>query len=41
MPFTLQIIKNLAKEIYKHKIYKNWIANFVYYYKDCLKLAYL
>ena len=41
MPLTSQIFKNFAKEIYKRKIYKNQIANFVYYYKDRLKLAYL
>ena len=41
MPLTSQIVKNFAKEIYKRKIYKNQIANFVYYYKDRLKLAYL
>ena len=41
MPLTLQIVKNLAKEICGHKIYKNWTANFVYCYKDRLKLAYL
>jgi hypothetical protein len=41
MLFTLQIVKNLAKEIYKQKIYKNWTANFVYCYKNCLKFAYL
>ena len=41
MPLTLQIVKNLAKEICKRKIYKNQTANFVYRYKDRLKLAYL
>ena len=41
MPLTLQIVKNLTKEICGRKIYKNWTANFVYCYKDRLKLAYL
>ena len=41
MPLTLQIVKNFTKKIYKRKIYKNQTANFVYRYKDRLKLAYL
>ena len=31
MLFTLQIVKNLAKEIYKQKIYKNCVTVLAFY----------
>lgn len=41
MPPTAQIVKNLAKEIIKKKIGKNWISDFVKRHKNRLKSLYL
>ena len=41
MPPTSQIVRNMAEEIIKGAIHKNWMANFVSRHKDELKSLYL
>jgi len=41
MPPTSQIVKNLAEEIIKRPVGKNWVSSFVYRHKDELKSVYL
>ena len=41
MPPTSQIVKNMAEEIIKGAVHKNWTANFVRRHKDELKSLYL
>ena len=41
LPPTSHIVKNLAEEIIGSKIGKNWVGDFVKWYKDRLKSIYL
>jgi F0F1-type ATP synthase membrane subunit b/b' len=41
MPPTSQIVRNMAEEIIKGAVHKNWTANFVRRHKDELKSLYL
>ena len=41
MPLTTKIVKNLAEEVIRRRVYKNWTAHFVRRYSSRLKSLYL